>query len=110
MELIITKSDWGMDDIPTTPARMEAIKNAGFDGFEAFFLTCDEAEFKDKSQELDLPHVAGFVAPSPEAFRKGLARVLKRDPILVNCHGGRDYHTHEESVAYFNISCGGWTR
>ena len=37
MKIIITKSDWGMDDIPTTPERMEAVKDAGFDGFEAFF-------------------------------------------------------------------------
>ncbi|MBU03331.1 MAG: hypothetical protein CME55_08565 [Halieaceae bacterium] len=101
MEILITKSDWGMDAIPGTPARMEAVKAAGFDGFEAFFLTCDAAEFKDKASELELKHVAGLLAPNPEMFRKGLAQVLERDPILVNCHGGRDYHTHEESLEYF---------
>ena len=35
MEILITKSDWGMDAIPGTLARMEAVKAAGFDGFGA---------------------------------------------------------------------------
>ena len=101
MKLIITKSDWGMDHMGTTAERMEAVAAAGFDGFEAFFVNIEASHFLEKSQELELPYIAGFVAPSPAAFLSGLRRVLALDPILINCHGGRDYHTHEESLAYF---------
>ena len=101
MDIIITKSDWGMDHMGSTADRMEAVAAAGFDGFEAFFINIEPAAFRAKSEKLNLPYVAGFVAPTPDAFVKGLRRVLELNPILVNCHGGRDYHTHEESLAYF---------
>ena len=100
MDILITKSDWGIEHLGDTKTRLEAISQAGFDGIECFFVDMEPARFNARRAELGLSFTGGFVAPTPEAFRAGLARMLRFDPILINCHGGRDYHSHNESVEF----------
>ena len=101
MQIQFTKADWGLDHLGDLDSRLELVAEAGFDGIECFFVSMDPVQFKDRCQALNLSFTAGLVAPTIDAFRKGLPRVLASGPILINCHGGRDYHSHEESLAYF---------
>ncbi len=101
MKIIINKGDWGHEDMGGIETRLQAIADAGYDGIECFFVDIEAARFNARREELGLSFTGGFVAPTPDAFRKGLVRLLQYDPILINCHGGRDYDSHETSVAFF---------
>jgi hypothetical protein len=101
MDIFITKADWGMEHLGDLDARMAAIADAGFDGIECFFVAMDPARFRDRCRDLGLFYNGGIVAPTVDAFRAELQRTLKCAPTLINCHGGRDYHTHNESVDFF---------
>ncbi len=101
MEMLITKSDWGMDHIGDLHTKLRAVANAGYDGIECFFVDMKPAEFNAARRELGLSFNAGMVAPSIAAFRTELQRVLAYEPDLINCHGGRDYFAFDEGVAFF---------
>lgn len=100
MDIIITKADWGLDHPGDMDRRLNLIAEAGFDGIECFFITMDPARFQDRCDAPDLKFNGGLIAPTVDAFRKGLPRVLQSRSILIDCHGGRDYHSFEKSVAY----------
>lgn len=99
MDILITKADWGMEHLGDMDARLNAVAEAGFDGIECFFVDMEPARFVARCAELSLIYNGGIVAPTVEAFRAELARSLRCAPTLINCHGGRDYHTHAESVS-----------
>jgi hypothetical protein len=42
-----------------------------------------------------------MVAPTVEAFRSELARVLPYRPSLINCHAGRDYYEFDQGLDFF---------
>ncbi len=102
MDIIITKADWGMEHMGDLDARLQSIAEAGFDGIECFFVDMEPAKFVDRCGTLGLMYNGGIVAPTVEAFRAELKRTLQCDPKLINCHGGRDYHTHDESIGFFS--------
>jgi hypothetical protein len=101
MRLLITKCDWGMEYLGDLPKRLKAFADAGFDGVECFFIDMKPDAFVDLSQELGLELNAGMVAPTVEAFRAELKRVLPYKPTLINCHGGRDYYEFDEGCRFF---------
>ena len=101
MRLIVTKCDWGMDYLGDLEQRLKAFADAGYDGVECFFVAMDPGEFVDQCQSLGLEFNAGMVAPTVAAFRLELARSLRLNPGLINCHAGRDYYDFDEGVKYF---------
>ncbi|MFT5114028.1 MAG: hypothetical protein ACI8P9_003361 [Parasphingorhabdus sp.] len=101
MKLIVTKSDWGMESMGDLPARMQAIADAGFDGLECFFVDIPADRFTHLCAHHSLSFNAGMVAPTVEAFRAELARVLPYKPLLINCHAGRDYYDFPTGVKFF---------
>ena len=101
MDVLFTKADWGLEHLGPLERRLELIKEAGFDGIECFFVDMNLREFRERRQAVGLEYVPCVVAPTVEAFREGLSKVLEAEPMIVNCHGGRDYHSFDESVAFF---------
>lgn len=101
MDIHFLKADWGIEYLGPLEKRLATIKEAGFDGIECFFVDMNLKEFRKRYQALDMKFVSVVVAPTVEAFRENLKRVLDAEPILINCHGGRDYHSFEESLDFF---------
>ena len=101
MDLKITKCDWGMEYLGDLSSRLRAFSEAGYDGVECFFIDLDPSEFNEQVSELKLELNAGMVAPTVEAFRAELARVLPYNPTIINCHGGRDYYDFDQGKAFF---------
>ncbi len=101
MRLIVTKCDWGMEYLGVLPDRLRAFAEAGYDGVECFFIDIKPERFLELAAETGLELNAGMVAPTVEAFRAELKRVLPYKPALINCHGGRDYYEFEEGCSFF---------
>ena len=101
MRLVITKSDWGMEYLGDLPARQRAFSGAGFDGVESFFVDISPSRFLELCDETGLEFNGGMVAPTVEAFRSELARVLPYRPSLINCHAGRDYYDFDQGLEFF---------
>ena len=70
MEIIITKSDWGMEGMGDTVTRLQLVADAGFYGIECFFVDMEPARFTAQRADLELKFVGGFVAPNPGSFAK----------------------------------------
>lgn len=101
MDVLFTKADWGLTHLGTLAERIDLIARTGFDGIECFFVDMDKAAFRKLCRDAGLRYVACIVAPTPHAFREGLRSILPAEPMIVNCHGGRDYHRFDESVSFF---------
>ena len=101
MDIIITKADWGLERFGDLESRLQVIADAGFDGIECFFVDMPADRFKGRCSDLGLIYNGGIVAPTIEAFRTELKRSLACNPTLINCHGGRDYHSLDESIEFF---------
>ena len=99
MELKLLKCDWGMEHLGDARARFQAYATAGYDGVEASFVDLDAEELKDLLQELRLEHVAMVFARDAKEFGEQLNRVRKLDPILVNCHAGRDHFDFDRGLS-----------
>ena len=101
MEMVITKCDWGMEYLGDLPQRLRKFAEAGFDGVECFFVDIPDTEFLELCDETGLEFNAGMVAPTVEAFRAELERILPFKPSIINCHGGRDYFDFDTGLAFF---------
>ncbi len=101
LELIITKSDWGMEYLGDLPQRLQVFSEAGFDGVECFFVDIPANQFLELCDQTSLVFNAALVAPTVDAFRGELARALTYKPSIVNCHGGRDYYDFDQGLAFF---------
>lgn len=101
MELKLLKCDWGMEHFGDTPARMRKYAAAGYDGVECAYHGMPPDEFADLCAELRLDYVAMMFCDDEAEFEKQLADVRRARPILINCHPGRDWFTHERGVAFF---------
>jgi hypothetical protein len=101
MKLKLLKCDWGMEHLGDAATRLRAYASAGYDGVEASFVDLDSGELRELLRELGLDHVAMIFARDAKEFREQLNRVRKLDPILVNCHAGRDHHSFERGLSLF---------
>ena len=101
MELKLLKCDWGMEYLGDPPERLHKYKEAGYDGVECANIGMDPDEFSDLTGELGLDYVAMMFCDDEQAFRDQLEHVKKTRPILVNCHPGRDWFSHERGVDFF---------
>ena len=101
MQLKLLKCDWGMEHLGAMPDRLRAYAAAGYDGVECADIGMDPPEFGDLTAELGLDYVAMMFCDDEAAFRTQLAAVKRTQPILINCHPGRDYFDVPRSVAFF---------
>ena len=101
MKLKLLKCDWGMEHLGDAASRFRCYAAAGYDGVEASFVDMDAADLKELLRELGLDHVAMVFARDETEFREQLKRVRRLDPILVNCHAGRDHYTMERGKSLF---------
>lgn len=102
MELKLLKCDWGMEHLGEMPDRLRAYAAAGYDGVECANIGMDPAEFGDLTTELGLDYVAMMFCDDEAAFKDQLQAVKQTQPILVNCHPGRDWFDLERSLRFFN--------
>ena len=102
MKLKLLKCDWGMEHLGAMPDRLRAYARAGYDGVECANLGMDPSEFGELTMELGLDYVAMLFCDDEDSFSTQLASLRKTNPILVNCHPGRDYFDLERSVRFFN--------
>lgn len=102
MELKLIKCDWGMEHLGDMPRRLEVYQAAGYDGVECANIGMDPEAFGEKTQALGLDYVAMMFCDDEQAFARQLEHIRKTQPILINCHPGRDYFDVERSVRFFN--------
>lgn len=100
LKLKLLKCDWGMEHLGDARARFRAYAQAGYDGIEASFVDLDAGEMRELLQELKLDFVAMIFARDEEEFRQQLPRIQRLQPILVNCHGGRDHFSFGRGLSY----------
>lgn len=101
MKLKLLKCDWGMEHLGDARTRFRTYANAGYDGIEASFVDLDVGEMNDLLQELQLDHVAMVFARDEGEFKEQFTRLGKLEPIMVNCHAGRDHYSFERGVSLF---------
>lgn len=101
MKLKLLKCDWGMERLGDAAARFRAYAKAGYDGVEASFVDLDAVAMKEQLRELQLDHVAMVFARDETQFRQQLKRIRQLEPVLVNCHAGRDHFSLERGLAFF---------
>ena len=102
MELKLLKGDWGMEHLGDMRARLRAYAEAGYDGLECSQIGgMDPVEFVELTQQLGLDYVGMVFCDHEDDFEPLLAEVMKRRPILVNCHPGRDFFDHERGLRFF---------
>lgn len=102
MELKLLKCDWGMEHLGEMPDRLARYAEAGYDGVECASIGIDPIEFSDRTAELGLDYVAMMFCDDEAAFSKQLEAVKRTQPILVNCHPGRDWFDLDRSVRFFS--------
>lgn len=101
VKLKLLKSDWGMEHLGDAASRFRAYADAGYDGVEASFVALDAGDMKAVLREFNLDHVAMVIARDEKEFKEQLKRVRRLDPILVNCHAGRDHYTFDRGLSFF---------
>ena len=102
VQLKLLKCDWGMEHLGTMAARLQAYAAAGYDGVECAAIGMDPGEFSERTAALKLDYVAMMFCDDEDAFRVQLETVKRTQPILINCHPGRDYFDVERSVRFFD--------
>jgi len=111
MKILYFRSVWGLDEFPTVEAKLEKIKNGGFDGVELDVPSdrqgCQRA--RRSLDELGLAVVAqqwrtsGRTAPEHKAgFEEQFERARLLNPLYLNSHTGCDHFTLEENLALFD--------
>ena len=101
MELKLLKCDWGMEHLGDMPTRLRAYAEAGYNGLECAHVGMDPDAFADLSGELGLEYVAMMFCDDEDAFRAQLDDIKKTNPILINCHPGRDWFDFERGCEFF---------
>ncbi|NKB99303.1 MAG: TIM barrel protein [Pseudomonadales bacterium] len=102
MELKLLKCDWGMEHLGEMPERLRAYAAAGYDGVECANIGMAPNEFSELTNELGLDYVAMMFCDDEDAFATQLEAVKQTQPILINCHPGRDWFDLERSTRFFN--------
>ena len=107
MELKLFRHLWGLDE-PWETA-FPKIKAAGYAGIESGLpKPDDETRFRELLAAHRFDYIAqifttgGDVQAHLASFRGQFARAASFDPVLVNCHGGRDAWTTGESQQFYD--------
>jgi len=101
VDLKLLKCDWGMEYLGDMQTRLRIYAEAGYDGVECANIGMDPAEFADLTGELGLEYVAMMFCDTEDDFRQQLAAIKQRNPILINCHPGRDFYDFERGLTFF---------
>lgn len=104
MRLELIKCDWGMEHLGDQRERLRRYADAGWDGVECAFPEIPPEEFGDLCDELGLRYVAMLFCDDEVGFRLHLDRIKHTRPILINCHGGRDFYEFERGVSFFRAA------
>jgi len=104
MNIRILKALWGMDDGLPLAERLDAIKEAGYDGVEYAACGEDPAAVRDLCAERDLIPVAMIFAATREEFSDQIKHIASFAPALVTSHSGRDRMSFEEACAFFDTA------
>ena len=106
MELKLFRHFWGLDE-PWETA-FPKIKAAGYAGIESGLPDpSDEARFRELLVAYRFSYIAQIsttgrdVVEHVASFHDQLARAAAFNPMLVNCHGGRDAWTAAESQQFY---------
>ena len=106
MELKLFRHLWGLDE--PWEAAFPKIKAAGYAGIESGLPEPgDEARFRDLLAAHRFSYIAQIstigrdVAEHVASFRDRLAQAAAFNPVLVNCHGGRDAWTAAEGQQFY---------
>lgn len=99
MRILFLKSMWEMDGIPFE-TRLQAIKEAGYDGFELYVRGALPVDFDALLKEYELVWVAQMIHSSIEEFQTALRTVLEHKPLRIVLHGGRDHFTTTEGTLF----------
>lgn len=102
MQLKLIKCDWGLEHLGDMSERLKVYRDAGYDGVECANIGMEPEAFGALTEELGLDYVAMMFCDDEEAFARQLAHVKQTQPILINCHPGRDYFDLDRSVRFFN--------
>lgn len=103
---------WGMSHLPL-PAALAEIKAAGYDGVE-LAIDPDQPGY-ETAAALCTDHGLILLAQHPfaqgstpvqllEDYRVKLDKILHLQPLLVNCHTGRDYYTLEQNLPFLETA------
>jgi len=99
MRILFLKSMWEMEGIPFD-MRLQAIKDAGYDGFEYNVAGGFPHDFDDLLKEYGLVWVAQMIHATADEFQRSLAPVLAHKPLRIVLHGGRDHFTTAEGTLF----------
>lgn len=105
MKILFTKSKWEAWEEPTKTF-LKKTKNDGYDGTEIYLNEIKESpeELIELHDKYDLKIIAQFLTEGnniDEHLRsvdKFVEKALKCNPILINCHPGKDYFTFEDNL------------
>jgi sugar phosphate isomerase/epimerase len=102
MELKLLKGDWGMEHLGDMRTRLRRYAEAGYDGVECSQIGgLDPVEFAELTAELGLDYVGMLFCDDESQFRPQLEELKKRQPILINCHPGRDFFDMRRGLEFF---------
>lgn len=105
MKLLFTKSKWEAWEEPTE-IFLQRTKFDGYDGTEIYLNEISESpeELIEHHDKYDLKLIAQFLTEGKnfeehlESVDRLSEKALKCNPILVNCHPGKDYFSFEENI------------
>ena len=101
---------WGMKDLPLAAA-LRKIKSSGYDGAE-IPLNPDTMNIQDTREIFDdnglefliqYPYAReGSFSKMRDVFFSRLDILLKLNPVMINCHTGKDYFSFEQNLEFIN--------
>jgi len=108
MNILLVRSKWDLDELPLVEF-LRYTRSSGFDGTEIHLpsLHAQPAETRALHQEYGLKFVAMITTEgtTPEEHLLSLEQrfrsAIRYEPLLVNCHTGRDTFTLEENLRIF---------
>lgn len=101
MDLKLIKTDWGMQEYGDMRSRLAKYAKAGYQGIECEDFGMEPEAFGEAAGELGLDCVAMVICDDERAFEAQFAQALRADPILINCHPGRDFMSFERGCEFF---------
>lgn len=108
MKLVFTKANWELYHL-SVPEFVARVAEAGYDATEIYLPARREstAEIRTIHETAGLRIVSHISTEggTPEEHRKSLEsrylRGIELEPLLINCHTGRDHFSHEDSLRIF---------
>lgn len=101
MKLKLLKCDWGMEGLGDVASRLRKYAEAGYDGVEAAFINMESAQLSETLIEHKLDYVPMLFARDEQEFRDQLEKIKSLNPLIVNCHPGRDHFDFNRGLVFF---------